>query len=76
MSIEILDPVADVEEAAPSRRRLRQLGWVGWLSIGVIAVALLLAVLGPVFAPFDPNSSDLSFANVGPFGSHLLGSRE
>jgi peptide/nickel transport system permease protein len=73
VSIEILDPVAEVEEAAPSRRRLRKIGWLGWVSIAVIAVALLLAVLGPILRPFDPNASDLSYANVGPFGPHLLG---
>ena len=73
MSIEILDPVADVEEAAPSRRRLRKIGWLGWVSLAVIGFALLLAVLGPILRPFDPNTGDLSFANVGPYGSHLLG---
>jgi peptide/nickel transport system permease protein len=73
VSSEILDPVAEVEEAAPSRRRLRKLGWVGWVSIGVIVFALLLAILGPILAPYDPNSADLSYSNVGPLGSHLLG---
>jgi peptide/nickel transport system permease protein len=73
VSIEILDPVAEAEEAAPSRRRLRGLGVIGWASIAVIALALLLAVFGPIVRPFDPNLSDLSFANVGPYGSHLLG---
>ena len=73
MSVEILDPVATVEQAAPGRRRLSKIGWLGWVSIAVIVVALLLALLGPLVRPFDPNSSDLSFANVGPFGPHLLG---
>ena len=73
MSTEILDPVAEAEEAAPSRRGLRKIGLLGWVSIAVIAVALLLAILGPIVRPFDPNLSDLSFANVGPYGSHLLG---
>ena len=73
MSSEILDPIAKAEEAAPSRRRLAKIGVIGWVSLGVITLALLLALLGPVLRPFDPNSSDLSFANVGPFGSHLLG---
>ena len=73
MSSEILDPVAVVEEHAPSRRRLRKIGWIGWISIAVIVFALLLAIFGPILAPFDPNSSDLSFSNVGPYGSHLLG---
>ena len=35
--------------------------------------ALLVAILGPIVRPFDPNASDLSFANVGPYGPHLLG---
>ena len=73
MSSEILDPVAVVEEHAPSRRRLRKIGWIGWISIAVIVFALLLAIFGPILAPFDPNSSDLSFSHVGPYGSHLLG---
>ena len=73
MSTEILDPIAEVEAAAPSRRRLAKIGVIGWVSIAVISLGLLLAVLGPILRPFDPNASDLSFANVGPFGSHLLG---
>ena len=73
MSLEILDPVAEAEEASPDRRRLSKIGWVGWVSLGVIVAALLLAILGPIVAPYDPNTGDLSFDNVGPFGSHLLG---
>ena len=73
MSTEILDPVAQAEEASSDRRRFTKIGWVGWLSLGVIVVALLVAVLGPIVRPFDPNASDLSFANVGPYGPHLLG---
>ena len=73
MSIEILDTVAEVEEAAPSRRRLRKIGVLGWISIGVIAVALLLAIFGPILRPFDPDTGDLAYSNVGPFGPHLLG---
>ena len=73
MSLEILDPVVEAEEASPDRRRFAKIGWVGWVSLAVIVVALLMAVVGPYVAPFDPNTGDLSFANVGPFGSHLLG---
>jgi peptide/nickel transport system permease protein len=73
VSIEIVDPVAEAEEASPDRARLRNLGWVGWVSVGVVVLALLMAVFGPMLAPFDPNNGDLSFANVGPFGPHLLG---
>jgi peptide/nickel transport system permease protein len=73
VSTEILDPVAEAEEASSDRRRFRRIGWVGWVSIGVIVLALLVAILGPFLRPFDPNTGDLSFANVGPFGPHLLG---
>jgi peptide/nickel transport system permease protein len=73
VSTEILDPVAEAEEASSERRRFRKIGWVGWLSLAVIIVALLMAIVGPILAPFDANTGDLSFANVGPFGSHLLG---
>jgi peptide/nickel transport system permease protein len=73
MSSEILDPLAELEIASTGRRRLRELGWVGWLSLTVIAGAVFLAVLGPMLAPFNPESSDLAYANVGPYGSHLLG---
>ena len=73
MSTEILDPVAEAEVASPDRRTLRKIGWVGWLSIAIIVIALLMAVLGPYLAPYDANTGDLSFANVGPFGNHLLG---
>ena len=48
-------------------------GDLGWVSLGVIILALLMAVFGPILAPFDPNTGDLAFANVGPFGQHLLG---
>jgi peptide/nickel transport system permease protein len=73
VSAEVLDPVADVVDAAPDRRRLPDLGWVGWLSLAVVALALLVALVGPFVRPFDPNTSQLSYANVGPLGGHLLG---
>lgn len=72
VAAEVLDPVAQVEDEATRGPRAR-LGVVGWLSLAVVTVALLLAVLGPYVRPFDPNASDLAFANVGPFENHLLG---
>ena len=39
----------------------------------VIAVAMLAALFGPLLAPFNPNSPNLSLAWVGPTGGHLLG---
>lgn len=72
VAAEVLDPLARVEDEATRGPRAR-LGVVGWISLAVVAVALLLAVLGPYVRPFDPNASDLAFANVGPFENHLLG---
>lgn len=61
-------------EPAPGRSwRPPSLGVHGWISVAIIAGALLLAVVGPIVHPYDPNGTNLSFANVGPYGSHLLG---
>jgi peptide/nickel transport system permease protein len=54
-------------------RRLPRLGVAGWASVAVVVLAVLLALLGPVLRPYDPNAVNLSFANVGPYGGHLLG---
>ena len=73
MSIEILDPVADVIEHAPDNRRIPKLGFLGWLSVAVIAFALFLAIFGPMLAPYDPVVGDLSYSDVGPLAGHPLG---
>lgn len=52
---------------------LRGTGVVAHLSAVVLAVAGLAAVLGPMLAPFDPDTTNLSTSFVGPTGSHLLG---
>jgi peptide/nickel transport system permease protein len=73
VSIEILDPVADVIEHAPDNRRIPKLGFLGWLSVAVIAFALFLAIFGPMLAPYDPVVGDLSYSDVGPLAGHPLG---
>ena len=73
MSIEILDPVAEVIDNAPANRRLPKLGFLGWLSVAVIAIALFFAVFGPMLAPYDPILSNLSYSNFGPIAGHPLG---
>ena len=74
VAAEVLDPVAGVEAAAvPGGLRRVRLGVLGWASLVVVAVAAVIAAIGPLVRPFDPNLSDLSFAYVGPYGSHLLG---
>jgi len=73
VSIEILDPVADVIAHAPDNRRIPKLGFLGWLSVAVIAIALFLAIFGPMLAPYDPIVGDLSYSDVGPLAGHPLG---
>ena len=73
MSIEILDPVAEVIDNAPANRRRPKLGFLGWLSVAVIAIALFFAIFGPMLAPYDPTLGDLSYSNVGPIAGHPLG---
>lgn len=60
---------------APAGRswRLPRLGLLGWVSVGIVALALFMAVFGPVLRPYDPDLTNLSYANVGPYGGHLLG---
>ncbi len=64
-------------EAVAARRRgipgLRGTGLVGHVCAGVLVVALLIAVIGPHIAPYDPNFIQLRFAYVGPFEGHYLG---
>jgi peptide/nickel transport system permease protein len=67
--------------AAPARSRgrtgalglLRSTGAAGMTSAAVIAVATVLAVIGPLVAPYSPVLPNLSLSWVGPVGGHLLG---
>lgn len=43
------------------------------VSVGFVAVLVLLAVLGPLVAPHDPDAQDLAIRFAGPSGSHLFG---
>jgi len=52
---------------------LRATGPAGIASAIIIAVAALVAVFGPLLAPYPPNLPNLSLAWVGPTGGHLLG---
>jgi peptide/nickel transport system permease protein len=57
----------------PSVPRTGSLGPLGVASVGVIVLAALVAVFGPLLAPHDPNAEDLSSAFVGPEAGHPLG---
>jgi peptide/nickel transport system permease protein len=52
---------------------VRSTGVAGMTSAVVVAVATVLAVLGPVIAPFNPVLPNLSLSWVGPTGAHVLG---
>jgi peptide/nickel transport system permease protein len=52
---------------------VRSTGVAGMTSAVVVAVATVLAVLGPVIAPFNPVLPNLSLSWVGPTGGHVLG---
>jgi peptide/nickel transport system permease protein len=56
-----------------STRGLHATGWIGYACVAVIVLAALIALIGPVLAPYDPNGINLSDAFVGPTGGHLLG---
>ncbi len=62
----------------PASRRgafglLRSTGVAGIASAVVIGVATVLAVFGPLLAPYNPELPNLGLAWVGPAGGHLLG---
>ena len=73
MTVQIPNPVPSVDVQRASRRRVPRLGLLGWASVVVVVVALLLAAFGPILRPFDPNLTNLEFANVRPYRNHLLG---
>jgi peptide/nickel transport system permease protein len=52
---------------------LRATGAGGIISAVVITVAIVLAIIGPWIAPYNPELPNLSLAWVGPVGGHLLG---
>lgn len=49
------------------------LSGTGWLAAAVTLVVVLLSVLAPVLAPYDPDFVDLSSVLGAPSGAHWLG---
>jgi peptide/nickel transport system permease protein len=52
---------------------LRGTGPAGIASAVVIAIATVVAVIGPLITPFNPTLPNLSLAFIGPSGAHVLG---
>ena len=47
-----------------------------WIGMGLIALFLLTALLGPLLAPFSPTDQDLDHILAGPSALHWLGTDE
>ncbi|MGW0769674.1 ABC transporter permease [Streptomyces sp. NPDC002676] len=69
------DDAADALRRRPGLGRLRMLGQgpLFTASVVVLAVLVLVALLAPVLAPYDPDTVDLSASLTGTSGGHLLG---
>jgi peptide/nickel transport system permease protein len=75
VSAPVVNPSTAEAAVAPPRQPLRslRLGVTGWLALGVVVTATLMALLAPLVAPADPNQGDLLSAFAGPSGAHWLG---
>lgn len=73
MSAAVPVTVRSTTRGARAVGMLRATGPAGIASAIVIAIAIFLAVFGPLLARYDPITPDLSLAWVGPVGGHLLG---
>lgn len=68
-----------LESPAPSVLRRRRLvpglagNWALWLSGGVIAALVLVAIFAPLIAPHDPNQVELTQTLQDPSSEHVLG---
>jgi peptide/nickel transport system permease protein len=55
-----------------ARRRPRQTGRLG-LGLGLLALVLVVALLGPVISPYEPDEINAADALAGPSADHWLG---
>jgi peptide/nickel transport system permease protein len=70
-------PMVTVQPPRRGRRSaaglLRGTGPAGIASAVVIGIAVLVAVIGPLIAPYSPTLPNLGLTFVGPAGGHVLG---
>jgi peptide/nickel transport system permease protein len=59
-----------------ARRRRQPLGPAAWIGLGLIAVFVLTALVGPLAAPHSPTQQDLDHILAGPSAEHWLGTDE
>lgn len=63
----------DAPRAASRPRRGLGLGVIGTIALVFCVFFVILAVIGPLIAPYSVNAVNLHNAYVGPYGGHLLG---
>ena len=76
MTATAYSPSIDAAPAVIRRRGIpgwHSVGWLGRVSAAIILVAAIIAIFGPLLAPFPPNHSDLAYAFVGGSPTHPLG---
>lgn len=69
----VVAPISGLRRMPQRRGGIRGLGVIGHVALVLCVVFVVLAVVGPWIAPYDPNAVNLSNAYVGPIGGHLLG---
>lgn len=67
------DSAVPVRLLGRASRRLAQTDWVVRVALGIVVIAALAAIFGPLLAPHEPSRTDLSAAFQGPSPDHLLG---
>ena len=67
-----LSEASETRRAPTFRRRLLRDRW-GRVALVVVACAFLIALLAPVFAPYDPNQPDFTAIRQAPSSEHLFG---
>ncbi|WP_315716427.1 MULTISPECIES: ABC transporter permease [unclassified Bradyrhizobium] len=53
--------------------RIVTLNWLSVAAVTTVAIMLLLALFGPMLAPFDPYATDLGHVLLPPSGTHWFG---
>jgi peptide/nickel transport system permease protein len=66
-------PLGGVRRLTRRRTNVRGLGLLGNIALVMCVFFIVLAVIGPLITPYNPNAVDLSNAYGGPTGGHLLG---
>ena len=76
MTATAYSPSIDATPTVTRRRGVpgwNSVGWLGRVGAAIIVVAAIVAIFGPLLAPFPPNHSDLAYAFVGGSPTHPLG---